>query len=116
MTEQLKALAMAAAVIDHNENRGWYSWDYIINNGADYPKNARFIAAASPDVILALIAEHEEQSRLLGMSGSREADLIARRDADEALMREVYSEIMDRDISHALDAATEKLRTRLGDA
>ena len=51
-------------------------------------KNARYIAAADPDTIAALLKErdhlHEEcheQARLLGMSGSREAKLLAERDA-----------------------------------
>jgi len=59
MTEQLKVLALAAAVIDHNENRGWYEEDMLLQDGVYYTKNARFIAAASPDVVLALIAERD---------------------------------------------------------
>ena len=104
MTEQLKVLALAAAVIDHNENRGWYEEDMLLQDGVYYTKNARFIAAASPDVVLTLIAENEQlghlyrknendwQNRFDEMKSERDALLDSRR-ADEALMREALKAI-----------------------
>jgi hypothetical protein len=65
MTDKLKELALAANVIDHNENRGWYEADMLLLDGVYYPKNARFIAAASPDVVLALIEDLEKHRALL---------------------------------------------------
>lgn len=51
-------------------------------------RNSRYIAAADPSTIAELLAERNhladechEQARLLGMSGSREAKLLAERDA-----------------------------------
>lgn len=56
----LKALAEKAAVIDHNEVREWFTTEQLLDSGQHYPKNAAFIAAASPDVVLALIARVAE--------------------------------------------------------
>jgi hypothetical protein len=87
---KLAALAKYAMQMDHNENAGWYLWSDIINNGAVYPKNARFIEAARPDVVLALIAERdawkenaEEVDLVLKFAAERD-DLQAK--LDTALM------------------------------
>lgn len=52
---ELKKLAEAASVLDHNEAATWYSADYIREEGAFYLKNARFIAAANPAKVLEMI-------------------------------------------------------------
>jgi hypothetical protein len=58
MTEHLRELAELAAALDHNEHPEWYSSDYLEGIGVlSYPKNARFMAAASPAAVLALITE-----------------------------------------------------------
>jgi hypothetical protein len=95
MTEHLKQLAKAATQGPWGVVDGHYPcfkeltgasfkvsvvmWSTDLTDADSQRRSAdlSYIAAASPDVILALITEHEEQSRLLGMSGSREADLIA---------------------------------------
>jgi hypothetical protein len=81
MTEidKLEELAKAAAVIDHNENPGWYSEDELLvtvgsaHEVIGYPKNARHIAACDPSTILRLVrvaraakvilAHHDEGAR-----------------------------------------------------
>ena len=55
--EELRALAQAANVLDHNESGNWYGPTASI---IYYPKDARFIAAASPDVVLGLLDENKE--------------------------------------------------------
>ena len=119
----------------------WITAEELLQDGIQKEITACFIAAASPDVILALITEHEEQARLLGMSGSREADLLAKIerlkaacnkfseaevlcasdlerqiDADEALIRECLHEMDERVLGGdhlAFVACAEKLRERL---
>lgn len=59
MTDKLKALALAANVIDHNERAEWYTAGELLERYMTYHKNARFIEAASPDVVLGLLAENE---------------------------------------------------------
>lgn len=59
MTNKLKKLALAANVIDHNESSEWYDEEGLLGSRVSYPKNARYIAAASPGAILALIAERD---------------------------------------------------------
>jgi hypothetical protein len=66
---ELKAAAEAASVLDHNENAGWYTAEYIEFEGAYYPKNARFIALANPATILKLIAVVEAAQNLVGQEG-----------------------------------------------
>jgi hypothetical protein len=55
----LRELAKKANELDHNERPEWYHADNIQKQGAYYPKNARFIAAASPDVVIGLLDEIE---------------------------------------------------------
>ena len=52
---ELKQIAEEAAILDHNESSKWYGVHEITEAGAYYPKNARFIAAATPDLILKLL-------------------------------------------------------------
>jgi hypothetical protein len=61
MSAELKKLAEVANVIDHNERADWYTAGELMSKTGviSYPKNARFIAAASPDAILKLIAERD---------------------------------------------------------
>ena len=59
MTDNLKALALAASVINNNERAEWYTPGELLERYITYAKTARFIAAASPEVVLALIAEVE---------------------------------------------------------
>ena len=64
----LAEAAKAAATIDHNEQEGWYSAEVIREQGAYFPKNAKFIAACDPDTILELcdlVVELEEVLREL---------------------------------------------------
>jgi len=56
--QDLRRLAEAAAQLDHNESEYWYNAGELMDPvGVWYPKNARFIAAMSPDVALQLLAE-----------------------------------------------------------
>ena len=62
---ELRALALAANVPDHNENPAWYLEEDLLLDGVYYAKNARFIAAASPDVVLGLLNALERKDQLL---------------------------------------------------
>ena len=58
--QDLKRLAEDAAVIDRNERDDWYTEGELLQEskqGVAYRKNARFIAAMSPDVALQLLAD-----------------------------------------------------------
>lgn len=55
---ELRRLAEAANVIDHNENPSWYSEEEL-HRLFEYPKNYRFIAAANPATVLKLLDENE---------------------------------------------------------
>lgn len=75
--DELERLADTAAVLDHNEQDGWYEPIYIEEQGAYYPKNARFISACDPLTIKSLIAlcrlQHEaiqEADSMLEDSGA----------------------------------------------
>lgn len=61
----LRKLAESAGISDHNENPSWYDVDGLLLDGVYYPKNARFIAACSPDVILQLLDRLDRQDKLL---------------------------------------------------
>ena len=56
--DELRALAVAANVIDHNEQAGWYEKGNLLEYGLHYPKNCAYIAAMSPDQTLALLDEN----------------------------------------------------------
>jgi hypothetical protein len=57
-TEQIVALAEKASALDHNECADWYSEELLTSIPAlSYAKNARFIAACSPAVFIALVQE-----------------------------------------------------------
>lgn len=55
LISQLRPLAEAAAVIDHNETAQWYDSGSLLGHGLHYPKNTRFIEATSPATIVALL-------------------------------------------------------------
>lgn len=76
--EELRELAVAANVIDHNEQRGWYDEECLLEMPIHYPKNARFIAAASPTSILELLDRQDRLEALL-------------REASEALKDAFYA-------------------------
>lgn len=63
--EELRELAVAANVIDHNEQRGWYDEECLLEMPIHYPKNARFIAAASPTSILELLDRQDRLEALI---------------------------------------------------
>ena len=52
---ELRKLAKAAEILDHNEGEGWYSADFIECHGAFFKKNAQFIAACNPATILQML-------------------------------------------------------------
>ena len=56
---ELRALAVAANVIDHNEQAGWYEKGNLLEYGLHYPKNCAYIAAMDPTTTLALLDEIE---------------------------------------------------------
>lgn len=63
-TEQIMALAEKAAVLDHNECADWYSEELLTSIPAlSYKKNARFIAACSPNAFIALVQELAETQK-----------------------------------------------------
>lgn len=55
MTQQLRTLAQQAGFVDHNEKPSWYDEQGLLLDGVYYPKNARFIAACSPYVVIGLL-------------------------------------------------------------
>ena len=55
--EHLKALALAAK--DESQKPGWYEARTLEDMCGLFVADAEYIAAASPDVVLALIAENE---------------------------------------------------------
>lgn len=67
MTEykELERLAREAQKLERYEREAWYSEDELFDDEETskcvigYPKNARFIAAASPDAVLSLIERIE---------------------------------------------------------
>lgn len=63
-TQELRKLAEAAALIDHNERAEWYSEESMVTY-AFFPKNARFIAACTPQTVIALLDTIEAQAALL---------------------------------------------------
>lgn len=75
--EELRRLAEKAAAIYHNEEHNWYTVQQL-SFGVTIPKNARFIAAASPDVVLALLDRQDRLEALL-------------REASEALKDAFYA-------------------------
>ena len=60
-TKALRKLAEAAALIDHNERAEWYSEESMVTY-AFFPKNARFIAACTPQTVIALLDTIEAQA------------------------------------------------------
>lgn len=57
MSAELKKLAEDARRPANNEQAAWYEEKHMLDGF--YPKNARFIAAASPDAILKILAERD---------------------------------------------------------
>lgn len=55
----LRKLAEAAAAPDHNENANWYDSGSLLGHGLHYPKNTRFIEAANPATVIALLDKLE---------------------------------------------------------
>jgi len=55
----LKTLAEAAKDGEHNKGIAWYSTNELMFSYINYPTNARFIAAASPDAILKLLEDRD---------------------------------------------------------
>ena len=123
MTEQLKQLALEC-----KERELDIDFDDVYpQQGSSYlNKLARhYIAAASPDVVLALIAERDELKLAYAECSRQKNELLtahkvnARREADdEALMREAldaleYHNAYTRPIVKTNDAI-DKLRARLG--
>ena len=53
--DKIKTDAEAAAKLDHNECRVWYSESEILNDGCYYKKNAIHIANCDPQTILKLL-------------------------------------------------------------
>jgi len=96
MTEQLKYVAQECKDI-----RGlpphWYDFDTLAITYGIGHTDAMFIAAASPDVVLALIAERDEYQRAADtMAASHKVErdaLLDSRHEDEALMREALKAI-----------------------
>ncbi len=62
---ELRALAVAANVIDHNEQTGWYEKGNLLEYGLHYPKNCAYIAAMDPTTTLGLLDEIERLRGLL---------------------------------------------------
>lgn len=58
-TKNLRVLAEAANVVD------WYTPDDVLLSGVELWKNARFIAACSPDVVLGMLDALERKDALL---------------------------------------------------
>lgn len=87
---ELKRLAEAAKALDHNENDGWYRERSLMLGRISYPKNARFMAAASPDVVLGLLAEVERlavESKAHFDNWHRSCELVNECDKKGELMR-----------------------------
>ena len=72
--EQLRAVALAAKVMDHNESGNWYGPTASV---IDYPKDMRFIAAVSPDVVLDLLNAYEDTEGMLVYWLKRNKELLA---------------------------------------
>ena len=89
MTEQLKQLANEAKRFDGGD---WYLAKHLVTDWKMDKQDAAYIAAASPDVVLGLIAERDEYQRAAdAMAASHKVErdaLLDSRHADEALMRE----------------------------
>lgn len=88
----LRALAEAAAIIDHNENANWYDSGCLLGLGLHYPKNTRFIEAANPATVLTILYKLEalqaEVARLEeDSSNHRDAARYIGAERDAALAR-----------------------------
>ena len=75
MTEQLKALALAARNPDHNESEAWYPASFV--GEIYYPKNAAYIAAASPDVVLGLLEQIENYRAMWKEATAKNREMLA---------------------------------------
>ena len=62
MFSAIKRFAEEAVVLDHNERRSWYNeYELLLEeNNIFYPKNAKFIEAVSPAVVLQMLQLIEE--------------------------------------------------------
>jgi hypothetical protein len=72
------------------------AWSPLIASGMEVPA-ASLTAEEAADEITRLCAEVEEQARLLGMSGEREAKLLARVEELEKALTEISEYCCDAD-------------------
>ena len=127
---ELKELAEQAQRLDEEP---WYQLADLKEGFNVQPDDFAFVAAASPGTVSRLIAQIEalqyllkqaedemgEQARLLGMSGSREAALLAERDTLKSALSEYdalirYQYTGSHEAMHALTKAAKAGASLLG--
>jgi hypothetical protein len=100
MTEQLKQLANEAKRFDGGD---WYLAKHLVTDWKMDKQDAAYIAAASPDVVLELIAERDDANQQLRKEQLTVQGLIAERDDLRAELSRIYKQSAQ-DMDDASDA------------